>query len=431
MKTKLSIFLSVLIVTIPVTLQAAEYGKYDVTNIFDFKDSKSDNKTIRINLEYFDRIISDLNTHAANYPPKFDTIEEQSRAVNDVTAISKMLEILLDGMHSDILLRAGIINSIGYNLDIPDSGKKVTAIYQQIFKANPGHPTANYHYGVFLGNSNRPKEAIPYLNKSLSSGVPAAAYSLGMVNIFLGNKEKAIEYLEMYQAKYPDDKNTAILIRNIQSNEIKTNATDRSIRTLMQFSSMIQNYYLHPYPEYIEEAILFISKEKLFEKTNYNLLGFFTVVFKKHQDYMPKWQKIIQSTSPQTQKELSYAMSISKDNRPLIEPNLHSPAYNDMCWGAFFAAGDEIYLQRLVNELKYVDERKDSILFLTGATARWSLASNALQHKKVKSYLESIISSSDARTKDIIQDILKGDPRKMESEMMEVLISQKKRGVWQ
>lgn len=431
MKTRLSIFLSVLIFTMPVTLQAAEYGKYDITNIFEFKDSKSDNKAIRINVEYFDRIISDLNTHAANYPPKFDSIEDQSRAVNDVTAISKILEILLDGMHLDILLRAGIINSIGYNLDIPDSGEKVTAIYQRIFKANPEHPNANYHYGVFLGNSNRPKEAIPYLNKALSSGVPSAAYSLGMVNLFIGNKEKAIEYLEMHQAKNPDDTNTAGLIRNIQNSELKTNITDRSIRTLMQFNSMIQNYYLHPYPEYIEGAILFSSNEKLFEKTNYNLLGFFAVVFQKHQDYMPKWQKIIQSTSPQAQKELLFAMSIAKDNSLLIEPNLHSPAYNDMYWGAFFAAGDDIYLQRLVNELKHVDERKDSILFLTGATARWSLASNALQHKKVKSYLESIISNSDARTKEIIQEILKGDPRKMESEMVEVLKSQKKLGVWQ
>lgn len=61
-----------------------------------------------------------------------------------------------------------------------------------------------------------------------------------------------------------------------------------------------------------------------------------------------------------------------------------SPGLNDMYWGTFFASGNPAYVRRLIDELKYYDERKDVELFAVGATAKWSLQSNAEIHPLVR-----------------------------------------------
>ena len=76
----------------------------------------------------------------------------------------------------------------------------------------------------------------------------------------------------------------------------------------------------------------------------------------------------------------------------------HSASLNDMYWGAFFATGRTVFLQKLVDQLRYVEEREDEALFLAGATAKWSLASNAQSHDLVRWILKSQTLTTDQRT---------------------------------
>lgn len=206
----------------------------------------------------------------------------------------------------------------------------------------------------------------------------------------------------------------------------------KKITSENELDELLNTYYLNPRPELISDAILFMNKEKLFEKQSAEApsLAFFALVFQNNQDRTPKWNEVINSTNGKTRELLSTAMTMAKEKDPIMKIREHSPSVNDMYWAAFFATGDERYLGRLVDELRYVDERSSMELFVTGASAKWSLAANAARHKKVRAYLQITISSSQSRTGDIVKDLLEKGPEKVRSETIEILKAQKDKGRW-
>ena len=76
-------------------------------------------------------------------------------------------------------------------------------------------------YGTFLAGTGKPKEALPYLEKALAVGVTDAAYALGMTYLTLGNKQKALENLEAYRQRNPNDGNVAKLIDGIRNGKVE------------------------------------------------------------------------------------------------------------------------------------------------------------------------------------------------------------------
>ena len=202
--------------------QAKEYGNYDPKRMVTFSETPS-GKQARIDLNYLDQILNDLGLHATNYPPQFDTPQDRQRAIQDVKTLSGMLDILVNNPspNPELLLRAAFLNSIGYNLDIPGSGEKTSAIFQRLLAAAPSVPRANYMYGKFLAGARNPKEAIPHLEKALAAGVGDAAYALGMTYLSLGDKEKALENLEDYRKRSPNDENAAVIIDAIRNGKIE------------------------------------------------------------------------------------------------------------------------------------------------------------------------------------------------------------------
>jgi predicted Zn-dependent protease len=201
---------------------AKEYGNYDLKRILTVSESPA-GKKYGIDVNYLDQILNDLAFHAKNYPPKFDTSYDQQRATKDVKTLSGMLDTLVKGPspNTDILLRAGFLNSIGHNLDIPGSAKKADIIFQKLLTVAPSDPRGNYMYGTFLSGAGKPKEALPYLEKALSVGVVDASYALGMTYLSLGDKQKALENLEAYRQRKPNDKNVTKLIEAIRNGKVE------------------------------------------------------------------------------------------------------------------------------------------------------------------------------------------------------------------
>jgi hypothetical protein len=70
------------------------------------------------------------------------------------------------------------------------------------------------------------------------------------------------------------------------------------------------------------------------------------------------------------------------------------------------------------------------MLFMIGASAKWSLAANALDHDKVRSFLQSTASNSRGRIQDIVKDLLDSGPDKVRSETVEIVKSQREKGKW-
>lgn len=137
-----------------------------------------------------------------------------------------MLDILVNGPNPnpEFLWRAGSLNSMAHNLDISGSAERASANFQKLLAIVPSDPRGNYMYGAFLAGTGKSKEALPYLEKALSAGVSDASYTFGMVYLTLGDKQKAIENLEVYQKRNPGDSNTTKRLYGIRNGkvEIKT-----------------------------------------------------------------------------------------------------------------------------------------------------------------------------------------------------------------
>ena len=203
---------------------AKEYGHYDLKRLL----TRSETPTGRqsgFNVGYFDQMLDDLLIHAKNYPPQFDTIQDQRRATQDIKMLSGLVDILIDvpSPNHEILLRAALVNHIGHNLDVPGAAEKADSIFKRILKAAPSDPKGNYMYGVFLAGVGKPKEALPYLEKALSVGVLDATYAMGLAFITLGEKEKALENLEAYKHRYPNNESVNNIINAIRDGKVEYN----------------------------------------------------------------------------------------------------------------------------------------------------------------------------------------------------------------
>lgn len=174
-------------------------------------------------LAYLDRVLRDLSVHAKNYPPRFDSAQDRQRAVEDVKRFSRMLDVLVNAPRPNtrILARAGYLSSIGYNLDIPGSGTKAASIYERLLAIAPSDPRGNYLYGTFLAGAHKPRQALPYLEKAYAGGIVGAAYAMGMAYLSLGNREKALEHLEIYKRRNSDDPSVGTLIEAIRAGRIR------------------------------------------------------------------------------------------------------------------------------------------------------------------------------------------------------------------
>ncbi|GAA4056093.1 hypothetical protein GCM10022409_49230 [Hymenobacter glaciei] len=101
------------------------------------------------------------------------------------------------------------------------------------------------------------------------------------------------------------------------------------------------------------------------------------------------------------------------------------PAYNDVAWAAYGATGDTRYLQLVLGNCRYAAERKSLNLYLTGASARWSLCSMAQQDAQVKSYLLAQRNSPEARL------VLRSTPAALRQQITEGIARTQQHGGWQ
>ena len=108
----------------------------------------------------------------------------------------------------------------------------------------------------------------------------------------------------------------------------------------------------------------------------------------------------------------------------------HSAGLNDVYWGAFFASGNPKFIRKLIDQLRYWDERDDLSLFFAGATAKWSLASNAQSQVGVRSALEEAKLNADKRTQELITELLAQGPAQVKQEISEIVTKQREVGKW-
>ena len=151
---------------------------------------------------------------------------------------------------------------------------------------------------------------------------------------------------------------------------IAQNASE--LKTIGDVSGFMQGYYLHPQPDRIGDVIDALDPTGFLKRpTNANaVIGFFSEIFAANPNYLPEWQRHVAKQDDQTRTTLERALAVSKSGGVLNNSG-HSAELNDACWAAFFATGNPKFVDKIIDQLRYFDERNDEGLFFSGATAKW------------------------------------------------------------
>lgn len=211
----------------------------------------------------------------------------------------------------------------------------------------------------------------------------------------------------------------------LASNELNEISSDNDL------NSFFVTYYQHPKPELISPAIKYLGSNNLISKNKdivAPLTSFFSVVFSNNPISRSEWISLIEKQEPQTRTTLLNAIDSSPEQ--LAEQAKSGMEKNDIYWFAFFASGDTSFVGKILDQLKYLDERKELGLFLTAATAEWSLASNAQSHPIVKAMLESQMRADAGNIQLIAKEILEKGPAKIEAQHRLIINEQRKKGIW-
>jgi tetratricopeptide (TPR) repeat protein len=217
-----------LLAVAPAASQARPYGSYDLRKGLTEVPTPAGPRPA-IDLAYLDRMIDDIASHAKNYPPVFDSQDDKDRATRDVRLLATSLAKAAEPADADpeIVLRAAFVHALAHNLETEGAGEKAEALYKRLMAAHPESGRTNYLYGSFLASSSRFKESLPPLETAAKLGVPDALYSLGMVQLSLGNRKKAIDYLEQYRVRVRDDGSIARVIELIRSGKLEIRKESR------------------------------------------------------------------------------------------------------------------------------------------------------------------------------------------------------------
>jgi hypothetical protein len=180
-------------------------------------------------------------------------------------------------------------------------------------------------------------------------------------------------------------------------------------------------YYQKPEPDRLPDFIAYMSKSGVLDKTNTltPIFGFLSGAFRNNPDRVSAWVSQLSTLKEQhlgvvvlglwyaglpDSPKMAYAII---ENHPKLKPNFEflykgapmtieqipleqGPWVLDALWGKFMATGDSAPVERIIATLPWVDVKGDVNRLLVGGAARWSLTSNAVQHKRVLEICEGV-----------------------------------------
>lgn len=162
-----------------------------------------------------------LETHALEYPVSFDNDADKTRAQKEVRFLSNMLNQFFPEMNQNktFLMITLRINNVAYNLDVQlsDSKSRIKKSAQAIFALDPKDCETHFRFGAFLASSGSVVEGISHLEFAVTQDYIPAYFMLAIAYIMNGENQKAVNILEIYKTKVPDDRNIDDVLEAIRN----------------------------------------------------------------------------------------------------------------------------------------------------------------------------------------------------------------------
>lgn len=232
-----------------------------------------------------------------------------------------------------------------------------------------------------------------------------------------GVLELAFEYIEY---------NTTLELNNtlfVKPKGIHYSSEDDQKLSLDEIAKGMMNFCKTPHDvTLLKKLIISFSEEPLLRngsKENVSL-GFFCGAFSINDTV--NWKEIINSSvkNDESRELLHRALTCAMGDDTAYIKEV-TPEENDFYWSKFFATGDELYVNKIIDNLKYLKERKKLWVYAAAGSAQWSLASNSHQSEKVKSIIEQRIKKERYKMRKVLRKILKTDPQIFREEMTETM----------
>jgi tetratricopeptide (TPR) repeat protein len=265
-------------------------------------------------------------------------------------------------------------------------------------------------------------ESLPILRKAYSFNPtnPKPLNAIGVVYIVLQQKDSAEYYVKQVIEKFPnyapayyqmtrirkdpkeEFKNLSLYFKYYDKNKdddyglMYTSAQlsysilqrQLGVLTLKMFEDTIQSYYLRRSDSIVDYSIRVFNYPTT-DTTNWtsSLKGFYGALLNENPEIKLEFEK--RKNEIINKSIYTILDSILLQNFPEIESNQkRNPSLNDFYWGAFYATGKVKYIDKLLDNCVYSNEKEDVNLYLTGATAMWSLCSNSQDSPLVKNHLK-------------------------------------------
>ena len=165
-----------------------------------------------VDITEIDDFLQLVEGKARHYPPRFTERQERKGFELKLKEVTQQLDTLAskDNASFDVLVRAFKASVMARNLDLGSVyTTKSLAYAQRILKINQEDPEANFWFGFALSEGGGQREAMPYLDKAMKSGVQEAYLATANNSIAMEQKKNAVQTLKNYKLKYPQEAEVA------------------------------------------------------------------------------------------------------------------------------------------------------------------------------------------------------------------------------
>ncbi|HAB42165.1 MULTISPECIES: ABUW_2363 family tetratricopeptide repeat lipoprotein [Acinetobacter] len=165
-----------------------------------------------IDITEIDDFLQMVEGKARHYPPRFSDRQERRGFEAKLREVSQQLDTLASRPNAsfDVLMRAFKASVMARNLDLGSIYTTKSMTYaQRILRINQDDAEANFWFGFGLSEGGGHREAIQYLDKAMQAGVQEAYLSAANNYIAMENKKNAVQVLNNYKIKYPQEAEVA------------------------------------------------------------------------------------------------------------------------------------------------------------------------------------------------------------------------------
>ncbi|HRE15674.1 MAG TPA: tetratricopeptide repeat protein [Rhodocyclaceae bacterium] len=166
--------------------------------------------------------VNSVEPYIKEWPPRFRDQSQRAELLNSVaSAIKQLSKIDLSAIKKQqVLVDVAHLYAMAHNLDF-NTAAQAKSTFEKAIAIDPNDRRTNYRYGMFLISTRAFHfESLPYLEKALELGEKDALFSIGLLQIEKGNKEKGLAALERYLQEHPESQHTRKVIQAVKDGKL-------------------------------------------------------------------------------------------------------------------------------------------------------------------------------------------------------------------